>query len=91
MKSSELGLLHDLESRNYSYRSSRLRDDVGYLDLTRALGVCMAGNHCNRFEDIRRVRLSNTKLGTLSAARIRSAKLFVLFESSSEVLSGFST
>eukprot|EP00959_Pyramimonas_sp_CCMP1952_P199732 4177822-Pyramimonas_sp.AAC.1 len=34
----------------------------------------------NRFEEIRRVRLSRAELGSQSAARTRSAKLFVLFQ-----------
>eukprot|EP00959_Pyramimonas_sp_CCMP1952_P130216 2722616-Pyramimonas_sp.AAC.1 len=34
----------------------------------------MAGNHWNRFGDIRRVCLSNPELRTLSAARTRFAK-----------------
>eukprot|EP00959_Pyramimonas_sp_CCMP1952_P014472 306665-Pyramimonas_sp.AAC.1 len=44
--------------------------------LTRALGGYSAGSHRNGFGDIRRVRLSNQELGTGSAARTRSAKLF---------------
>eukprot|EP00959_Pyramimonas_sp_CCMP1952_P135173 2828636-Pyramimonas_sp.AAC.1 len=42
----------------------------------------MADNHWNRFGDTRCVRLTNPQLRTLPAARTRSAKLFVLFESS---------
>eukprot|EP00959_Pyramimonas_sp_CCMP1952_P017418 369914-Pyramimonas_sp.AAC.1 len=38
IESSELDLLPDLESRNYSYCSSRLRDVVGSLHLTRPVG-----------------------------------------------------
>eukprot|EP00959_Pyramimonas_sp_CCMP1952_P329634 6901552-Pyramimonas_sp.AAC.1 len=41
-----------------------------------AFGVYSAGIHRNRFGDMRRVRLSDRELGTRSAARTRSAKLF---------------
>eukprot|EP00959_Pyramimonas_sp_CCMP1952_P053581 1120633-Pyramimonas_sp.AAC.1 len=41
-----------------------------------ALSSGIAGNHWNRFGDIRRVRLSNPELRTLSADRTRCAKLF---------------
>eukprot|EP00959_Pyramimonas_sp_CCMP1952_P306107 6406025-Pyramimonas_sp.AAC.1 len=41
----------------------------------------------NRFGDIRRVRLSHSEVRTWSDTRARFAKLFVLFESSSELLS----
>eukprot|EP00959_Pyramimonas_sp_CCMP1952_P351754 7369931-Pyramimonas_sp.AAC.1 len=59
-----------------------LRGAVGFLYLTRAVGGYSAGSHRYRFGDIRRARLSNPELGTRTAARTRSAKLFVLFESS---------
>eukprot|EP00959_Pyramimonas_sp_CCMP1952_P247160 5166246-Pyramimonas_sp.AAC.1 len=49
----------------------------------------MAGNHWNPFGDIRRVRLSNPELRTLSAAPTRSAKSLVLFPESSLKARGF--
>eukprot|EP00959_Pyramimonas_sp_CCMP1952_P450584 9434239-Pyramimonas_sp.AAC.1 len=45
-----------------------LRSALGFLHSTRAEGRYSAGGHMNRFQDIRRVRLSNPELGTRSAA-----------------------
>eukprot|EP00959_Pyramimonas_sp_CCMP1952_P106167 2219692-Pyramimonas_sp.AAC.1 len=65
MQSSELGLLPDLESRNYSYCPSHLERCCRFSALKsgcRAATVQVITG--NRFKDIRRVRLSNPELGT---------------------------
>eukprot|EP00959_Pyramimonas_sp_CCMP1952_P343866 7202643-Pyramimonas_sp.AAC.1 len=66
MESSQLGLLPDLESQNYSYCSSQLERCCRVSVFNSG---CSAGSHRDRFQDIRRVRLSNPELGTRSAAR----------------------
>eukprot|EP00959_Pyramimonas_sp_CCMP1952_P057892 1208365-Pyramimonas_sp.AAC.1 len=73
MHSSELGLLPDLEPRNYSYWSSHLENCSRYS--TRAEGGYSAGGHRNRFEETSGAsdcRIQSSELGLLPKLGLRN-------------------